>query len=88
MWLLALILKLFTSAGLRKITLPVVIVLVVILTSFGLIQYGKSIERQETAIEQTEAYISTREKIDNAAKDNPTGDPAIALERLRSYDKR
>ena len=71
------------GAGLRKITLPVVIVLAVILTSFGLIQYGKSIERQETVIEQAKDYIKTREKIDNAIKNNPTGDPTIALDNLR-----
>lgn len=85
MWLL--ILKLLTSAGLKKIMFPVVIALVAISISFGLIQYGKSIERQETLIEQNENYVNTRERIDDATKDNPTGDPAIALDRLRSYDK-
>ncbi len=88
MWLLSLIPKLFVGAGiLPKISKFVVIALVVILTSFGLIQYGKSIERQAITIEQNENYINTRERIDDATKDNPTGDPAIALERLRSYDK-
>lgn len=74
----------FAGVGvLPQITRFVVVALVVILTSYGLIQYGKSIERHDIQIEQNENYIDTRGRIDDATKDNPDGNPATALDRLR-----
>lgn len=77
MWILRLV-------GSPKMVLPVVLALVVILTSFFLIQYGKSIESKENTIEQLDQYIETREKIDESIKklNDPTS-PTDPTEWLR-----
>lgn len=65
MWILKLV-------GLKPM-LIVAGVLAVILISFAMIQYGKSIARKDLTIQQQQQYIDTTKRIDNAVRRIPTG---------------
>jgi hypothetical protein len=85
MWL---VLKTLLGAGwIKQLLAPVGIALAAILTSFGMIQYGKKVERLSQKVKQGKDYQETREKIDEATKNNPTDDPSISLDRLREHYK-
>jgi hypothetical protein len=76
MWILKLV-------GLKPI-LIVGGVLVAILTSFGMIQYGKSIAKKDLTIQQQQNYIDTTKRIDNAVRKVPSGNtPSADREFLR-----
>ncbi len=73
--------------GSPKVLIPAAIVLVVIWTSWLMIQYGKNTVKQEILIEQQGNYITTRKRIDDASRS--VGDADAARERLlkRQSDK-
>lgn len=76
MWILKLV-------GLKPI-LIVGGVLVAILTSFGMIQYGKSIAKKDLTIQQQQTYIDTTKRIDNAIRKVPnSSNPSADREFLR-----
>ena len=64
--------------------LPIIVVtvLVVGLTSYALIQYGKNIQEQENLNQRLQNNVETRERIDDAISNSPS-DPNDALEFLR-----
>jgi hypothetical protein len=59
-------------------------VLVAILTSFGMIQYGKNIAKKDLTIQQQQNYIDTTKRIDNAVRRVPSSNtPSADREFLR-----
>ena len=58
------------------------LVLAVGLISFGMIQYGKSIQKETQATEDLKDNVETRQRIDNAIRNRPS-DAVDALRLLR-----
>lgn len=77
------ILKILSTGAGRTLAILVGSVLAVGLISYGLIQYGKSIQALETKVEQNERSIETRKRIDEAIRSNRSDDPDLNREWLR-----
>lgn len=72
------LLKLFSSP---KFLVVATVVAVSAFAGWFLIDYGKTQEKSRIVIEQQENYITTRKRIDNAAKNTPS-DADAARSRL------
>lgn len=77
MWLFSLI----VGSRLKRLAAGV---LAVIVTAFGLIQYGKLSQKKKQKIEEIEDYKETRERIDDAER-SPDRDAAV--KRLRKNNQ-
>ena len=63
-------------------------VLVVTLISYSLIRYGKNTQRLETEVQRYEQQFQTRQRIDEAIRNNRSDDPDVNSEWLRQRNER
>ena len=71
-----------------RLVLIATAVVAVVVSGFGLVRYGQSIEQQRSQIEIKDNYIATRKKIDEALRTTPPATPSDALKRLRDRQDR
>lgn len=72
----------------KKLTLPLIIILTIAIGAFSFYQSGKHTEAKANLIHQQEEYVTVRKKIDAAVKTHPNSTADAALNRLRDRQRK
>lgn len=72
----------------KKLALPLIIILTIAIGAFGFYQSGKQTEYKANLIHQQEEYVTVRKKIDAAVKTNSNSTADAALNRLRQRQQK
>ena len=81
MKMLTILLKLI---DLKKLIIPLVVVISIAVGVFGSYEYGKLTEQKAEVVKTQTTYIKTRTKIDEAIQHKRPADASAALDRLRA----